>query len=117
MSRSDGVVDGMEAAERLKRLSSAATALTRAVLESAADTSREMRREAIDGSSRDAGVAGYVAVVEREARLVTDSQLTQLRHEGLSEDAIFEVTVAAAVGAARRRFDAGVAMVHREGGL
>jgi alkylhydroperoxidase family enzyme len=106
----------MEAAERLKRLSSAATALTRAVLESAADTSREVRREAFDGSVRDAGVAGYVALVEREARLVTDSQLTQLRQEGLSEDAIFEVT-AAAVGAARRRFDAGVAMLQREGGL
>ncbi|HEY8307901.1 MAG TPA: hypothetical protein VIG79_14620 [Lapillicoccus sp.] len=107
----------MEAAERLKRLSSAATALTRAVLESAADTSREVRREAFDGSVRDAGVAGYVALVEREARLVTDSQLTQLRQEGLSKDAIFEVTAAAAVGAARRRFDAGVAMLQREGGL
>ena len=107
----------MEAAERLKRLSSAVTALTRAVLESAADTSREVRREAFDGSVRDAGVAGYVALVERDARLVTDSQLTQLRQEGLSEDAIFEVTVATAVGAARRRFDAGVAMLHREGGL
>jgi hypothetical protein len=96
----------MERAERVQRLSSAVTALTRAVLESAAATSGEVRRGAFDGSVRDVRIAGYVALVERDARLVTDSQLTQLRDEGLSEDGIFELTVAAALGAAQRRLDA-----------
>ena len=50
-------------------------------------------------------VAGYVDKVRRHAYQVTDRDIEQLREAGYSEDQIFELTVAAAYGAARLRLD------------
>lgn len=51
---------------------------------------------------------GYVDTVRRHAYRVTDGQVAALRAAGLSEDDIFELTVAAAVGAGLERLDAGM---------
>jgi hypothetical protein len=50
-------------------------------------------------------LATYIDTVARQAYRVTDAMMVALRAEGLSEVAIFELTIAAAVGAglARRR--------------
>ena len=50
-------------------------------------------------------VATYVAKVHRHAFEVTDQDVVALRYSGLSEDQIFELTVAAAVGAGLSRLD------------
>jgi alkylhydroperoxidase family enzyme len=46
--------------------------------------------------------------VRRHAYRVTDGQVEALRAAGLSEDEVFELTVAAAVGAGLDRLDAGM---------
>jgi alkylhydroperoxidase family enzyme len=46
--------------------------------------------------------------VRRHAYRVTDSQVEALRAAELNEDEIFELTVAAAVGAGLDRLDAGM---------
>jgi alkylhydroperoxidase family enzyme len=51
---------------------------------------------------------GYAGTVRRHAYRVTDAQVGALRAAGLSEDDIFELTVAAAVGAGLERLDAGM---------
>jgi hypothetical protein len=50
----------------------------------------------------------YVDKVARHAYKVTDADVDRLREGGYSEDAIFELTLAAALGAARARLTAGV---------
>jgi len=51
----------------------------------------------------------YVEKVARNAYKVTDEDVGALRAAGYSDDAIFELTLAAALGAARMRLDAGLA--------
>jgi alkylhydroperoxidase family enzyme len=50
----------------------------------------------------------YVEKVVRNAYKVTDTDVDRLREAGYSEDAIFELTLAAALGAAQARLDAGL---------
>jgi alkylhydroperoxidase family enzyme len=104
----------MEAASRLDRLSRAALALRQAVLDSPAETPVEVRRAAFAGGAPDPALADYVTLVTRQASRVTDAQVTALLHSGVSEDGIFEVTVAAAMGAAQRALDAGIALLESD---
>jgi alkylhydroperoxidase family enzyme len=48
----------------------------------------------------------YLAKVRTKAYTVTDADVDALRGAGLSEDEIFEQTVAAAIGEGLRRLDA-----------
>ncbi len=50
--------------------------------------------------------AAYAAKVRTGAYRVTDADVARLRRDGLSEDEIFELTVAVAVGAGLERLDA-----------
>jgi alkylhydroperoxidase family enzyme len=50
----------------------------------------------------------YTDTVRRHAYRVTDAQVEALRDAGLSEDDVFELTVAAAVGAGLERLEAGL---------
>ena len=50
----------------------------------------------------------YTDTVRRNAYRVTDAQVEALRDAGLSEDDVFELTVAAAVGAGLERLEAGL---------
>jgi alkylhydroperoxidase family enzyme len=49
-----------------------------------------------------------VAKVREESYKVTDSDIEDLLASGFTEDEVFEITVAAALGAAKRRLDAGL---------
>jgi hypothetical protein len=50
----------------------------------------------------------YVEKVARRAYTVTDADMDALRQAGYSEDAVFELTLAAALGAAQARWSAGL---------
>jgi alkylhydroperoxidase family enzyme len=49
---------------------------------------------------------GYLAKVRERAYTVTDADVDALKAAGVSEDAIFEQTVATAIAEGLRRFDA-----------
>ncbi|MGH3001086.1 MAG: hypothetical protein ACRDM1_00185 [Gaiellaceae bacterium] len=48
----------------------------------------------------------YLARVRERAYTITDADVESLKAAGISEDEIFEQTVAAAIGEGLRRFDA-----------
>jgi hypothetical protein len=51
------------------------------------------------------GVRDLVEKIARHPNRITDDDLAHLRHEGYSEDALFEIVVCAAVGAGAGRFE------------
>jgi uncharacterized protein YciW len=53
-------------------------------------------------------VGSYATLLRDQSYRITDTDLARLSAAGLSDDDIFEVTIAAAVGAALRRLDAGI---------
>lgn len=98
-------------ADELSRLGPLVDALTSAVLETPGATALALRRRAYD-TQTDAEVYGtYLAKVRQHAYRVVDADIQELRTAGLSDDAIFELTVAAALGEARRRLDTGVSLL------
>jgi hypothetical protein len=81
--------------------------LRHAVFDAAATTAPALRRAAGTGEDLTEPWRSYTALVRDASYRITDADLTRLRADGHPEDEIFEVTVAAAVGAALRTFDAG----------
>ncbi len=78
--------------------------LRRAVLERAAGTRDGVPPE----------LTTYVDTVARHAYKVTDQDVAALQALGHSDDDIFEITVAAAVGAAMHRLERGMAALRGE---
>jgi alkylhydroperoxidase family enzyme len=66
-------------------------------------------REAIAAGDPPDELAPYLDKVTRHAYKVTDDDVARLRAAGYDEDAIFEATLAAALGAARLRLQNGLA--------
>jgi hypothetical protein len=56
-------------------------------------------------------LTSYLATVTLQAHEVTDEDVQRLRGAGLSEDAIFELTVSTALGAALMRLERGLALL------
>jgi alkylhydroperoxidase family enzyme len=69
----------------------------------------ELREAAQPDGAAPEAMAAYVDKVWRNAQTVTDADVEALKAAGLSEDEIFEQTVAAAVEAGLERLDAGLA--------
>jgi alkylhydroperoxidase family enzyme len=65
-------------------------------------------REAIAAGDRPDELAPYLDKVTRHAYKVTDDDVARVRAAGYVEDAIFEATLAAALGAARLRLQKGL---------
>lgn len=93
-------------------------AIVDAVLDIPGDSSPTLRRWAAaragDGAEPPpAGTAEalvqYVDLVATHAYRTTDAHIETLRGHGLSDDQIFELTAAAAVGAGRRRLERALA--------
>ena len=61
------------------------------------------------GSGGEDALAAYVDTVAQHAYRVTDEHLSRLRQAGHSDDALFEMTVSAALGAALGRLERGMA--------
>jgi uncharacterized protein YciW len=83
-------------------------ALRRAVFESPGTTELSVRVAAGSGGQLPDPIGSYAEVVRDRSYRVTDADLARLANAGLSDDDIFEVTVAAAVGAALQRLSAGM---------
>ncbi len=98
-------------ARQLDRLARAADRLRRAVLDDGEATTPAVRRAAYDGGADDPLLAGFVGQVRAHADRIGDADIAALRAHGLSEDAIFEVTVSAALGAAQHRLERGLALL------
>ncbi|HVH09492.1 MAG TPA: hypothetical protein VM736_06820 [Gemmatimonadales bacterium] len=59
-----------------------------------------------------AGLTAYIDNVARHAYRVTDADVAALKRAGHSDDVLFEVTVAAALGAALGRLERGLATLN-----
>jgi alkylhydroperoxidase family enzyme len=68
----------------------------------------DLRAAAEPGRPVPPAAEAYTDTVRRNAYRVTDAQVEALRDAGLSEDDVFELTVAAAVGAGLERLQAGL---------
>jgi alkylhydroperoxidase family enzyme len=80
-------------------------ALRDTVVDGPGKLASSVRQAAFGGAEVPAEAAAYVDKVRRHAYKVTDADVEALRAAGWSDDAIFEVTVATAVGAAMARRD------------
>ena len=96
--------------------------LSEAVLTSTGDTTPELRSRIVAWAAQlDAApeapsdlpetVTNYVKKVVLYAYKATDADVQQLKDAGYSEDAIFEITVTAAVGAGLHRLNTGLALL------
>ena len=95
----------------------------RAILESEGVTDPALRRtvfarsaELSGGKAAEAGripesLREYVDAVALHAYRITDEDLQELRRAGYSEDAIFEISVAASVGAGLARLERGLSIL------
>jgi AhpD family alkylhydroperoxidase len=82
--------------------------LRHAVFDAPAVTSPALREAAVAGEGLAESWRSYTSLVRDASYRVTDADVTSLTTAGHSEDEIFEMTVAAAVGAALRSFEAGL---------
>jgi alkylhydroperoxidase family enzyme len=83
---------------------------THAVLDSPGETAPEVRWAIFHDRAEEipAALRAYVAKVRQYAYKVTDEDVEALKRAGYSEDAIFEVTASAALGAAVLRLERGL---------
>jgi AhpD family alkylhydroperoxidase len=86
--------------------------LRHATLAAPAVTTPALRTAVATGDAVPEPWRSYAETVRVASYKITDADIRQLTAAGHSEDEIFEVTVAAAVGAALRTFDAGRHAVH-----
>lgn len=81
--------------------------LEHALFESPGASTPEQRREAAQATGHES-LGSYARQVEQAASKVTAEQVEALRAT-LGDDAMFELTICAAHGAAKRRLEAGLA--------
>jgi alkylhydroperoxidase family enzyme len=99
------------AQDRRARIAAKAEALRLAVLRQRGATTEDERLAAYEGSDLESPLSDYLALVRNGAYRITDSHVSTLKELGLTDDAIFELTVAAALGTAQQRLDAGLKLL------
>jgi hypothetical protein len=93
------------------RHAAAVDALRHAVFESRGSTEPAVRYAAGSGDKLPEPLGSYAAKVRDQSYRIADTDFAGLTTAGLSDDAIFEITIAAAVGGALQRLDAGMRAV------
>jgi len=96
--------------------------LIQTVVTAPGDSSESLRRAVLERAQGSSGgtdgvpqtLAQYVDTVAHHAYKVTDADVAALQRSGHSDDTIFEVTVAAAVGAAMHRLSRGMMALRGE---
>jgi hypothetical protein len=83
-------------------------ALLQAVLTSPGATDPVLRGAAYRGDAVPGLLADYLAKVRTQSYRVTDDDVNRMLTAGYSEDAVFELTIATALGAAHRQLEAGL---------
>ena len=86
--------------------------LGHAVLDAPATADAALRRAAYRGDGLAEPLSAYVEKLRRHAYRVQDHDIECLLDAGYSEDQIFEVTIAAALGAGDARMRAGLAALN-----
>ena len=86
-------------------------ALRAAVLEGPGRLSPAERQAAAEGTPSRPALAAYVNRVRAEAHRMTDQDVESLRAADLDDDQIFELTIAAALGAALHCLERGLAAI------
>jgi hypothetical protein len=92
----------------MERHSAEVAALRQAVLETPGATDRATREAAYAGGGLPPQLDAYVASIDVASYRITDGDIARLLAADQSEDAVFELTLAAAIGAAGRRLEAGL---------
>ena len=87
----------------------------RAAIEARGVTDGALRRAVYDAAAQPPPLGPYLDKVRNQAWTITDEDIGALRATGYSEDAILELTIAAAAGAAGRRYDAALLAVDGDG--
>jgi alkylhydroperoxidase family enzyme len=100
--------------EAVVRPADRVAALRRAVFESAGAIDPAIRQAAGAGDRLPGPWGAYAEKVREQSYRITDADIAALKAAGGTEEEIFEVTVAAAMGAALRRLDAGLRAVRGE---
>ena len=90
-------------------------ALEAAILSGRAVLPPEVRQAAARNDQVPEPFADYVDTIHRHAYRVTDRMVAELA-EGAGDDEVFEISVAAAYGAARERLEAGLRAVRNARG-
>lgn len=83
-----------------------------AVLDAPATADATLRLAAYCGKGLAEPLSGYVEKLRQHAYRVQDDDIEQVHDAGYSEDQIFEVTVAAALGAGDTRLRAGLSALN-----
>jgi hypothetical protein len=78
------------------------------VLQGTGTTDTATRRAAFSGRPLEEQLDQYLRKVRGASYQLTDADIQRLRSAGVAEDAIFELTIAAALGAAARGLQAGL---------
>jgi len=86
-------------------------ALVQTVLEAPAVTEPATRAAAFHNAELPPPLGQYAAKVQAESYRITDDDIQALVAAGYTPDAIFEITVAAALGAAMQRLEAGLGVL------
>ncbi len=86
-------------------------AVVERVLHGPGTTTGDQRRAAFDSKDVPEAARALIDKVSKTAWKVTDEDVAAAKAAGLSEDQIFELTVAAALGQATRQLDAALAAV------
>ena len=104
--------------DRAGRYAAYTARLANAVLTQPGHTPPQLRRAVLEHAAGTGGrdvppaLADYVDKVAKHAYRVTDEDVGRLQQAGHSDDALFEVTVSAALGAALGRLERGLAALH-----
>ncbi len=80
-------------------------ALRDAAVEAKGALTRREREAILEGATPEGPLGAYVEAVREHAYAITDAQVAALSASGASDDAIFEATVSAALGAGLARFE------------
>lgn len=83
-----------------------------AVLDAPAAADAALRRAAYCGESLAEPLSRYAEKLRRHAYRVQDDDLERMHHAGYSEDQVFEVTIAAALGAGDARLRVGLSTLN-----
>ena len=88
--------------------------LRTAVVDGPGELDREVRHAAFSGADVPAAAASLVEKLRRHAYKVTDGDVDALLAAGWSEDQVFELTVATALGEGNRRLAAALRAMEAE---
>jgi alkylhydroperoxidase family enzyme len=94
---------------RMSRYAQVVSAFRDAVLRGKAVLSPTVRRVVYEGGHAGTDTLAYLTKVRAHAYRVTDEDVAALRAAGWTDETIYELTIAAAVGEGLRRLDVGLA--------